>query len=45
MDLQPTETVKETEKPSCSIVVLGQFWTDCPQSLTHAARINADSWI
>jgi len=33
------------EKPSCSMVVLGQFWTDCSQSLTHAARINDDSWI
>ena len=43
IDLQPTETVKETEKPIYSMVVLGEFWTDYPQSLTPATHINGIS--
>ena len=44
MDLQPTETVKEAEKPiNSSMAALGQFWADWTQNLTQTADTNANS--
>ena len=44
MDVQPTETAKEAEKPNnSSMAALGQYWTYWAQNLTQAADTNANS--
>ena len=44
MDLQPTETAKEAEKPNnSSMAALGQYWADWTQNLTQTADTSANS--
>ena len=44
MDLQPTETAKEAEKPNnSSMTALGQYRADWTQNLTQTADTNANS--